>query len=119
MTYESQEEHDHFENGEATMLGELGVPSTPQQSDWEKEFVGRFFVYKLGAKYPDHVGAEKEAVAFIKSLLQKERERMVSKMEGLKKEVTWQKIYDAESHIYSMKCGYNESLTDVINQIKS
>lgn len=36
MTYESQEEHDHYELGEATMLGEI----TPH-TDWKEEVLNK------------------------------------------------------------------------------
>ena len=39
MTYESQEEHDHFECGEATMLGELG--SVPKEETKKLVFESR------------------------------------------------------------------------------
>lgn len=37
--------------------------------NWPKEFKSKFFVYKLGDKFPDHVGAEKEAADWIEGLL--------------------------------------------------
>lgn len=49
---------------------------------WVETFLSKFFVYRLGGKFPDHVGAEKEAVGFIKSLLKAERERL---LDGIKK----------------------------------
>jgi hypothetical protein len=55
--------------------GEAGVSRKMPKPEWEKEFVSKFFVYKLGGKFPDHVGAEKEAVKFIKDLLHSELER--------------------------------------------
>ncbi len=49
-------------------------PHTPPQEseeNWETQFRNKFFVYKLGGKHPDHVGAEKEAIAFIADLVVK------------------------------------------------
>jgi hypothetical protein len=43
---------------------------TPQ---WVREFTGKFFVYRLGGKHPDHVGAHIDAVAFIQGLLEKQK----------------------------------------------
>lgn len=43
--------------------------------EWQQQFVKFFFVYKLGGKHPDHVGAEKDALAFIETLLSQETEK--------------------------------------------
>lgn len=50
-------------------------PLPDKVEEWEKEFVKRFFVYNLNIKgnsHDDHVGAEKDALIFIRSLLKSE-----------------------------------------------
>lgn len=49
------------------------------EEEWVKEFKSKFFVYKLGGKFPDHVGAEKEAVEYISKLLKAEGEKSFQK----------------------------------------
>lgn len=60
------------------------TPAPEKKEEWKIKFVEKFFVYKLGGKFPDHVGAEKEAVIFIQSLLEKERK--IGKEEGYAEE---------------------------------
>ena len=45
------------------------VPVPPPPEEWREEFTDKFFVYKIGGKFPDHVGGEKEAIKFIENLL--------------------------------------------------
>lgn len=53
------------------------LPQTTTK-DWEKEFISKFFVYRLkGDNQKDHVGAQHDAVDFISSLIEftKQEER--------------------------------------------
>lgn len=54
------------------------IPSS-SENNWEKQFTDKFFVYKLGGKHPDHVGAHLEAVEFIRGVIKqaKEEERVL------------------------------------------
>lgn len=74
---QSKEEHKHKEGivcVKCKYNGEI------VSEDWAKDFVSKFFVYKLGGKFPDHVGAEKEAIAFIESLLRREKCKVLEKV---------------------------------------
>ena len=61
----------------------MNKPTCPRHTppttsrEWAIEFAQKFFVYRLGGKYPDHVGAEKDAIAFISSLLQHQAEEIL------------------------------------------
>ena len=90
---------------------------TPQQSDWEIDFIKTFYVYNLIKGTP--AGAEKEAVAFIKSLLQKERESMVSKLERMKvAHDDKESIIGLQSDDEMWHSGWKTGITDAINQIQ-
>ena len=49
------------------------INATENVQSWEREFCKRFFVYEMkeGNKFPDHVGAEKEAIKFISTEIQR------------------------------------------------
>ena len=52
------------------------------QTGWEKKFIATWYCYNLKTGTP--AGAEKEAVAFIKSLLKEQVERIRKEVEGMK-----------------------------------
>lgn len=37
--------------------------------DWRVDLLSKFFVYKLGGKFPDHVGAQNELVEYVEALI--------------------------------------------------
>lgn len=59
------------------LVKKVSSPTTVSE-DWRKDFISKFFVYRLdGKRFSDHVGAEKDAVKFIEEVEQKAYERGV------------------------------------------
>ena len=44
---------------------------TPEKREWEDELLKSFFVYKLGGKFPDHVGAQNDLINFVAKVEQR------------------------------------------------
>ncbi len=75
---------------------------------WQEDIVSKFFVYKLGGKFPDHVGAEKELLADIESLLSRQQSELREKIEGM----NWVEA-NGNPHTETAR-GYNMALHDVL-----
>ncbi len=79
-------EHPVTIGGRCETCDEECPPPQESEENWETQFRNKFFVYKLGGKHPDHVGAEKEAIAFIADLVVKNFDQgyQKGKMESVK-----------------------------------
>ena len=84
------------------------------KENWQSDFISKFFVYKLGGKFPDHVGAQIEAVKWIEELLKTEREKWVKgvceKLEKAKYLVAYKDK--------NLGLAYREALSDAIKLLE-
>jgi exoribonuclease II len=87
----------------------------PTPKDWRKEFVETFHIYNLKTGTP--AGAEKEAVAFIETLLshaqEEERARIVGRLEAEKQEVG-----SINSNYFEPRIIRNKTLDQAIDIVK-
>lgn len=79
-----------------------------QEEAWERQFLRKFFVYKLGGEFPDHVGAEKEAIDFIAQLLHSQSKSLLERVRAQRRNNP-----DKEGQLTDWKIGWNSALQEV------
>lgn len=87
---------------------------TEQKGEWEEELLSKFFVYRLGEQFPDHVGAQNDLINWVaakkKEWVEEAQEETLEwireKMENLKGVVSVDNSYNK---------GYNIALDKILS----